>query len=99
MKEIGIAETRAHVKQLNETLSPASTSSAVPSLSCATRLSRGALAAIRSTDEHALVGALAEDGPDLVARRQLRVSAHCYNTHEDIETLLEALARHRALLA
>ena len=62
--------------------------------------SRGALVAIRSTDEHALVGALAEDGILTSSRDgNLRVSAHCYNTHEDIEQLLAGLARHRALLA
>jgi selenocysteine lyase/cysteine desulfurase len=29
----------------------------------------------------------------------LRVSAHAYNTVEDIDAVLAALARHRALLA
>ena len=62
--------------------------------------SRGALVAIRSTDEHAIVGALAADGILTSSRDgNLRISAHCYNTHEDIETLLAGLARHRALLA
>jgi selenocysteine lyase/cysteine desulfurase len=100
MKEIGIAETRKHVAQLNETLV-----AGVAELggSIATPLdpaSRGALVAIRSGDEHALVAALAADGILTSSRDgNLRVSAHCYNTHEDIEQLLAGLARHRALLA
>jgi selenocysteine lyase/cysteine desulfurase len=62
--------------------------------------SRGALVAIRSRDEHALVAALAAERILTSSRDgNLRVSAHCYNTHEDIEQLLAGLARHRALLA
>jgi selenocysteine lyase/cysteine desulfurase len=100
MKEIGIAETRAHVAQLNETLV-----AGVAELggSLATPLDpaqRGALVAIRSVDEHAHVAALAADGILTSSRDgNLRVSAHCYNTHEDIETLLAGLKRHRSLLA
>jgi selenocysteine lyase/cysteine desulfurase len=61
---------------------------------------RGALVAVRSTDEHALVGALAADGILTSSRDgNLRISAHCYNTHEDIEILLAALKLHRSLLA
>jgi selenocysteine lyase/cysteine desulfurase len=99
MREIGIAETRTHVAQLNETLI-----AGVAELggSIATPLdpaSRGALVAIRSRDEHALVDALAADGILTSSRDgNLRVSAHCYNTHEDIEQLLAGLSRHRALL-
>ena len=47
-----------------------------------------------------LVAALAEDGILTSSRDgNLRVSAHCYNTHGDIDVLLEGLKRHRALLA
>jgi selenocysteine lyase/cysteine desulfurase len=100
MKEIGIAETRAHVAQLNETLF-----AGVAELggSLATPIdpaARGALVAIRSRDEQALVAALAAEGILTSSRDgNLRISAHCYNTHDDIEQLLAGLARHRALLA
>ena len=60
MKEIGIAETRAHVAQLNETLIAGIDELGGSVVTRATR-SRGALVAIRSTDEHALVGALAAE--------------------------------------
>jgi selenocysteine lyase/cysteine desulfurase len=100
MKEIGIAETRAHVAQLNETLFAGVAELGGSMATPADPAQRGALVAIRSRDEHALVGALAADGILTSSRDgNLRVSAHCYNTHEDIETLLEGLKRHRALLA
>ena len=91
MKEIGIAETRAHVAQLNEALIAGVDELGGSVVTPRDPASHGALVAIRSTDEHALVGALAEDGILTSSRDgNLRVSAHCYNTHEDIETLLAA---------
>ena len=100
MKEIGIAETRAHVAQLNETLIAGVDELGGKVVTPRDPASRGALVAIRSTDEHALVGALAEERILTSSRDgNLRISAHCYNTHEDIETLLSALKRHRTLLA
>ena len=100
MQEIGIAETRAHVLQLHETLFAGVDERGGSVVSPRDPASHGALVAIRSTDEHALVSALAEEGLLTSSRDgNLRVSAHCYNTHEDIEQLLAGLARHRALLA
>ena len=61
---------------------------------------RGPLVAIRSTDAPALVDVLAADG--IVASERdsnLRVSFHLYNTDEDVDAVLAALTRHRALLA
>jgi selenocysteine lyase/cysteine desulfurase len=100
MQEIGVAETRAHVQQLTEALFAGVAELGGQLVTPADPARRGALAAIRSTDEHALVRALAEDGILTSSRDgNLRISPHCYNDHEDIETLLTALARHRALLA
>jgi len=100
MQEIGIAQTRAHVLQLNETLFAGVDELGGTVVTPRDPASHGALVAIRSTDEHALVGALAEEGVLTSSRDgNLRVSAHCYNTHEDIEQLLAGLARNRALLA
>ena len=100
MREIGIAETRAHVLQLNETLFAGVDELGGTVVTPRDPASHGALVAIRSTDEHALVAALADEGLLTSSRDgNLRVSAHCYNTHGDIEQLLAGLARHRALLA
>ena len=100
MREIGIEATRAHVNELNEALMAGVDELGGTVVTPREQASRGALVAIRSTDEHAIVGALAADGILTSSRDgNLRVSAHCYNTHADIETLLAGLARHRALLA
>jgi selenocysteine lyase/cysteine desulfurase len=60
----------------------------------------GPLVCVRSTDAPALVTALA--GESIVASERdsnLRVSFHLYNTDEDVDAVLAALTRHRALLA
>jgi len=60
----------------------------------------GPLVCIRSTDAPALVTMLA--GENIVASERdsnLRVSLHLYNTDEDIDAVLAALARNRELLA
>ena len=60
---------------------------------------RGALICIRSTDAPALVAALGGDGIVTSERdSNLRVSAHAYNTEDDIDAVLAGLARHRHLL-
>ncbi|MDX6538783.1 MAG: hypothetical protein QOI71_393 [Gaiellales bacterium] len=100
MKEIGIAATRAHVGELNESLIAGVDELGGSIVTPRDPASRGALVAIRSTDEHALVAALGEEGILTSSRDgNLRISAHCYNTHEDIEQALAGLARHRSLLA
>ena len=100
MKEIGIEATRAHVSQLNEALIAGIDELGGIVVTPRDPARRGALVAIRSTDEHALVAALAGERVLTSSRDgNLRVSAHCYNTHEDIDHVLSALARHRALLA
>ena len=60
---------------------------------------RGALICIRSTDVNALVAALQERGIVTSERDgNLRVSAHAYNTEDDVDAVLEALAANRQLL-
>ena len=59
----------------------------------------GPLVCVRSTDAPALVRALGEE--DIVASERdssLRVSLHLYNTADDVDAVLAALARHRSLL-
>jgi len=61
---------------------------------------RGALICVKSTNANALVATLGEEGIVTSERDDnLRISAHCYNTVEDVDTVLAALQRHRALLA
>jgi selenocysteine lyase/cysteine desulfurase len=61
---------------------------------------RGPLVCVRSTDAPKLVAALA--GETIVTSERdsnLRVSLHLYNTEDDVDAVLAALARRRALLA
>jgi selenocysteine lyase/cysteine desulfurase len=97
MEEIGIAETREHVNALNERLV-----AGVNGLGArvVTPERRGALICIASTDVTALVAAMADRGIVTSERDgNLRVSAHAYNTEDDIDAVLEALAENRELLA
>lgn len=97
MQEIGIAETADHVRGLNDLLV-----AGVEDLggTVVTPRERGALICVRSNDVDALVAALAAESIVVSSRdSNLRVSAHCYNSAEDIEAVLAALARQRKLLA
>ena len=100
MQEIGIAETREHVNALNERLIAGvdELGGTVTTPREADR--RGALICIKSTDVNALVAALEARGIITSERDgNLRVSAHSYNTEEDIDAVLDALRDNRALLA
>jgi len=61
---------------------------------------RGPLVCVASTDAPALVASLAEERITCSLRdRNLRIAPHYYNTDSDVDTLLDALSRRRALLA
>lgn len=60
---------------------------------------RGAMLAIKSSDEHGLVARLSEENIIASCRDgNLRLSPHFYNDASDIETILRALDRHKGLL-
>lgn len=60
----------------------------------------GPMIAIASTDEHALVRAMAEDRVIVSSRDgNLRISPHFYNNDGDVEAALASMSRHRHLLA
>ena len=100
MQEIGIAETREHVNGLNERLIAGVDELGGTVVTPRDPERRGALVCVASTDAPGLVAALADDGIVTSERDgNLRVSAHAYNTADDVDAVLAALARHRALLA
>ena len=99
MQEIGIAETRAHVLELNDHLISGVDDLGGTVVTPREHERRGALICIRSTDVNALVAALAARGIVTSERDgNLRVSPHAYNTADDIDAVLEALRDNRALL-
>jgi selenocysteine lyase/cysteine desulfurase len=100
MQEIGIAETEAHVRELNALLRDGVDELGARVVTPREPERSGALVCIASTDVNALVAALADEGIVTSCRDDnLRVSAHCYNTAEDVRVLLDALAANRQLLA
>jgi selenocysteine lyase/cysteine desulfurase len=100
VKEIGVAETEEHVRSLTTMLIEGVDELGGRVATPRDPERRGPLVAIASTDEHALVAALAGDGIVTSSRAgNLRVSPHAYNSAEDVEAVLAALARHRHLLA
>ena len=100
MQEIGVAETREHVQGLNARLVEGLDELGAKLVTPRSPDQRGALMCVRSTDAKALVTELGKEGIVTSERDDsLRISAHCYNTVEDIDAVLSSLRRHRALLA
>jgi selenocysteine lyase/cysteine desulfurase len=100
MQEIGIADTRRHVNDLNARLSDGLDDLGARLVTPRDPERRGALMCVKAKDSNALVAALAEEGIVTSERdSNLRISAHAYNTVEDVDAVLAALSRHRELLA
>jgi selenocysteine lyase/cysteine desulfurase len=99
MQEIGIAETRAHVRELNASLRAGLEDLGALVVTPRAPEQHGALLCVASTDAQALVAALGELGIVTSSRDgNLRLSAHCYNTAEDVDAVLTALRETRHLL-
>ena len=100
VEEVGARAIEAHVRGLVDRLLDGleAFGATVPTPRDPSR--RGPLVCVRSSDVTALVGALAAERMIVSSREdKLRVALHLYNVDEDVDRLLEALARHRALLA
>ncbi|HEV8105479.1 MAG TPA: aminotransferase class V-fold PLP-dependent enzyme [Gaiellaceae bacterium] len=96
MMEIGIAETREHVNALNERLIAGVDELGGVVVTPRDAEHRGALVCIRSTDAPELVRLLGEIGIVTSERdHNLRISAHAYNTADDIDHVLKALSADR----
>jgi selenocysteine lyase/cysteine desulfurase len=99
MQEIGIEETEAHVRELNALLLAGLDELNAQVVTPRAPEERGALVCVASTDVERLVAALADAGVVASSRDgNLRISAHCYNTAEDVSTVLDLLTRNRSLL-
>jgi selenocysteine lyase/cysteine desulfurase len=99
MREIGIEETETHVRELNGLLLAGLDELGARVVTPRAPEQRGALVCVASTDVDRLVAALADGGVVTSSRDDnLRISAHCYNTAEDVSTVLDLLAQNRSLL-
>jgi selenocysteine lyase/cysteine desulfurase len=100
MEEIGIAETREHVNALNSRLLDGLDELHARVVTPRRPKRRGALVCVAALDAPALVAALRREGIVTSERDgNLRISAHCYNSVEDVDAVVASLARHRRLLA
>lgn len=100
MEEIGIAETEQHVQRLTQQLVDGLDRIGAGMVTPRDPSKRGPLIAVATSDEAAMVRALAEDGILTNPRDgNIRLSWHCYNSEEDVEAVVAGLERHSHLLA
>jgi kynureninase len=96
----GVDAIQAHVRALNARLLAGLDELGATVATPRPEEQRGALVCVRSTDVDALVAALGTERIVTSSRDgNLRISAHLYNVEEDVERVLDALGRHRRLLA
>jgi selenocysteine lyase/cysteine desulfurase len=99
MQEIGIEETEAHVRELNAMLLAGLDELGARVVTPRAPEQRGALVCVASSDVDRLVAELAAGGVVTSSRdANLRISAHCYNTAEDVGTVLDLVTKNRSLL-
>ena len=100
VEEAGTAEIEGHVAALTTRLIDGLAELGAVVVTPRDPERRGPLVCVRSTDVAALVASLREERIVCSSRDDnLRVSLHLYNVEDDVDRLLAALARHRALLA
>jgi selenocysteine lyase/cysteine desulfurase len=100
IESIGIEETREHVLHLNAHLVAGVDELGGGVVTPRERDRHGALICVKSRDVDELVAALGRWGIVTSSRDgNVRISPHAYNSFEDIDLVLEALAANRELLA
>jgi selenocysteine lyase/cysteine desulfurase len=100
IEEAGAPRIEAHIDELARALIAGLDELGATVVTPRAATARGPLVCVRTTEVGALVGALAAEGIIASSRdRNLRLSLHLYNTLDDVETVLAALARNRTLLA
>ncbi|MCC3861550.1 aminotransferase class V-fold PLP-dependent enzyme [Pseudemcibacter aquimaris] len=98
--EVGVENIREHVAALNERLKKGVQEIGGKLMSPMDPNKHGAMITVASTDEYALVAALAERNIIASCRDgNLRISAHFYNNNDDIDAVIGALKDNKNLLA
>jgi len=100
IEEAGTAAIEAHIGALSDELIAGLDALQATVVTPRDPASRGPLVCVACGDVDALVAALAAEAVVVSSReRNLRIALHLYNTRDDVEAVLAALARHRHLLA
>ena len=98
--EIGVQNIRTHVANLNERLKTGIREMGGKLMSPIEPEKHGAMITVASTNEYALVAALAERNIVASCRDgNLRISAHFYNNETDVDAVINALKENKKLLA
>lgn len=97
---IGVDATESWVADLNTRIVQGAVELGATVVTPAEPSQRGPLVCIRSNDVHKLVSALAADRIIVSSRdANIRIATHFYNNGHDVDVVLEALKKHRRLLA
>jgi selenocysteine lyase/cysteine desulfurase len=100
VQRIGVEAIESHVRELNDHLIGGALRMGCNVMTPLRPSQRGPLVTIKSNDVGALVKRLAARGIVSSSRdSNLRLSAHFYNNHADVERVLEALRANKDLLA
>ncbi len=100
VEEAGVPAIEAHVRRLVSRLLAGIDELGARVTTPSEPEARGPLVCVRSTDVDALVATLAREGIVVSSRDgNLRVALHLYNVEDDVDSLLDALAENRHLLA
>jgi selenocysteine lyase/cysteine desulfurase len=100
VEEAGVEAIQEHVRRLNTRLLAGLDELGATIATPRAEEQRGALVCVQSRDVSALVAALAAERIVTSQREdKLRISAHLYNVADDVDRVLDGLARHRSLLA
>ena len=100
VESAGVAAIEAHIARLVERLLDGLDELGATVATPREPALRGPLVCVRSIDVDALVSTLADDAIVVSSREdKARIALHLYNVEEDVDRLLAALTRHRALLA
>jgi selenocysteine lyase/cysteine desulfurase len=99
VESVGVAAIEAHVAGLVERLLDGLDELGATVATPREPARRGPLVCVRSTDVDVLVSSLADEAIVVSSREdKARIALHLYNVEEDVDRLLGALTRHRALL-
>jgi selenocysteine lyase/cysteine desulfurase len=100
VEQAGVEAIEEHVRTLNRRLLTGLDELGAAVATPRPEEQRGALICVSSSNVDALVAALAAERIVTSSRDgNLRISLHLYNVEEDVDRVLEALAKHRHLLA